>query len=430
MKKIFAALLAVCMMLSVTACNTPTANGDTSPGQSAAGANTPPTQSDAENAVVAGGSGTEEDPYQIETLTQLEAFRDSVNDGSQAGYAGAFIALTADLDMTGVEWTPIGTMEDMENHSTMFLGTFDGGGHTISNLTYQTEEYIIGAGLFGINCGMVRNLSVENVEITASEGTSQAIGGVIGYNMGGADSVTVKNASVTGNNCTGGLIGGNIGPVSGCQAEDVEVTVIGDNDFSAGLVQADVAECGGLLIGGGFGGTVDGCTASGTIRAEGNEPVGLGGIGGCLEMMDSITNCSADVTIESKKGGHAIGGLCGYAGTHSNPDIVLETEGFSTTQYPCVVDNCSVQIKMDIPGATHVGGLIGTGLYYYGEETSFAVTNCQVSGSIDGAVTPGAVAGRAEGSNVDGCTCQVTIDGAAAEKPVGETSCMYESADQ
>ena len=378
----------------------------------------------------AADTGTEEDPYQIETVSQLSAFRDSVNDGSQGGYAGMYIQLTADLDMSGTGWMPIGTMEDMDNYTTMFLGNFDGSGHTISNLTYETENPTVGAGLFGINCGMVKNLTLENVTVTVTDGTSLAIGGVVGYNMGAVDSVTIKNVTVTGNNCTGGIVGGNMGPVSNCHAEDVEIIVIGDNDFSAGLVQDDIAECGGLIIGGGFGGTIDNCTARGTIRAEGNEPVGLGGIGGCLEMMDSITNCSATVTIETKNGGHAIGGLCGYAGTHSNPDIVLETEGFSTTNYPCVVDNCSVNVTMDIPGATHVGGLIGTGLYYFGEETAFVVTNCQVTGSINGAVTPGAVAGRAEGSSVDGCTYQIEVDGVLSEHPVGETTCMYESADQ
>ena len=51
---------------------------------------------------------------------------------------------------------------------------------------------------------------------------------------------------------------------------------------------------------------------------------------------NSVTNCTADVTIESANGGHAIGGLCGYAGTHSNPDVCLEIEGFSTKNYPSV----------------------------------------------------------------------------------------------
>ena len=59
--------------------------------------------------VFAGGAGSETGPYRIETIAQLEAFRDSVNDGSQSGYAGAYIPLSADLDLAGTDWTPIGT---------------------------------------------------------------------------------------------------------------------------------------------------------------------------------------------------------------------------------------------------------------------------------------------------------------------------------
>ena len=85
---------------------------------------------------------------------------------------------------------------------------------------------------------------------------------------------------------------------------------------------------------------------------------------------------------------------------------------------------------MNIPGATHVGGLIGTGLYYYGAETAFAVTNCRLSGSIDGAVTLGAVAGRAEGSVVESCAFNVLFDGAKMENAIGKTTCMYECVNQ
>lgn len=389
-----------------------------------------PLSSEAQEDAFAGGKGTETDPWQIETVQQLSVFRDSVNDGSQKGYLDTYIQLTDDLDLGEIDWVPIGTMEDMETHSTMFLGTFDGGGHTISNLEFETDDSICGAGFFGINCGMIKNLNMENVTVAVTDETSLAIGGVVGYNMGGIEHVSLKNAGITGNNCTGGIAGGNKGAVTDCQAQDIEITVIGSNDFSDGLIQADIAECGGLVIGGGFGGSIDNCTASGTVRAAGNEPVGLGGIGGCLEMMDSITNCTATVTITSEKGGHAIGGLCGYAGTHSDPDVCLESEGFSTTNYPCVMDNCSVDVTIDAPGATHVGGLVGTGLYYYGEETAFAITNCRVDGSINGALTPGAVAGRAEGSSVSGCNFTIEIDGVPAENAVGTTACMYESADQ
>ena len=309
----------------------------------------------------------------------------------------------------------------------------DGGGHTISNLTYESDEFNCGAGLFGVSIGTVKNITVENAIVNVTEPASMAIGCVVGYNMyGTVENVhLIGNSHATGNNCTGGIIGGsNGGTISGCTAEGVTVTVIGDNDFSSGrLIQVDTAEVGGLIVGGCFGGTIDNCTASGTVEATGNEPVGMGGIGGCLEMMDSITNCTADVTIVSAKGGHAIGGLCGYAGTHSVYDVAGE-EGIFVTNYPSVVENCHVTVAMDIPGATHVGGLIGTGLYYFGEETAFDVTNCSVSGTIDGAVTPGALFGRAEGCSFDSCEANITADGEALTEMIGTTDKMYESADQ
>ena len=127
MKKYLSVLLAALMMLSMAACRI-SPSGNETPDNSI-----PPTdQSVSTSSVFAGGTGSETDPYQIETIAQLEAFRDSVNDGSQSGYAGAYIQLSADLDLEGTDWTPIGTMEDMEGYSTMFLGTFDGGGHTVS----------------------------------------------------------------------------------------------------------------------------------------------------------------------------------------------------------------------------------------------------------------------------------------------------------
>ncbi len=382
----------------------------------------------AEEAAFAGGSGTAEDPWQIATVEQLAYLASTVNDGSQSGYPGTYFVLTADLDMTDVDWTPIGNMADMENYTTLFLGTFDGQGHTIRNFTYENDQFIVGAGIFGISVGEIKNVNIKDAVVHCTDGGSMAIGSLVGYSMGSVTGCTVVNADVLGNNCAGGLIGGDVGPVTDCSATNVSVTVIGDNDFSEGLVQCDIAECGGLLIGGGFGGTIANCTAQGTVKAEGNEPVGMGGIGGCLEMMDSITNCTADVTITSVKGGHAIGGLCGYAGTHSNGQVAAESEGVVTSVYPGIIENCTVNVKIDAPEATHVGGLVGTGLYYYGEETAFAVSNCTVNGEIS-AVTPGALAGRAEGCTYENCTLNVTMNGEALPE-IGITDRMYESADQ
>lgn len=57
-------------------------------------------------------------------------------------------------------------MGDMETHPTMFLGVFDGGNHTISNLTYESDEFHCGAGLFGVNCGMIKNFAIKNATVT------------------------------------------------------------------------------------------------------------------------------------------------------------------------------------------------------------------------------------------------------------------------
>lgn len=428
MKKTITLLTSLCMTtFFITGCGT--ANQNASKLESK---NTVAESTSNINSIFDGGSGSEEDPYQIASVDTLLKFADSVNDGSQNGYTGIHIQLMSDINLKDVKWTPIGNMNDKENKSTLFSGSFDGENHTISNLNYSSDEdFICGAGIFGVNCGEIKNLKVKDAIVKVKGKTSVAIAAVVGYNMGTVDNITLSGDSqISGNNCTGGIVGGNNSKVSNCTVENAVITVIGDNEFGDKIIQDDIAECGGLVIGGSFGGTIDNCTANGTIKAEGNEPVGLGGIGGCLEMMDSITNCTSNVTIESKKGGHAIGGLCGYAGTHSNPDICLETEGFSTKNYPCIIDNCKADVKIKADGATHVGGLVGTGLYYYGEETAFKITNSSVKGSIDKAVTPGTIAGRAEGSTIENCSADITIDGVQGIEQIGTTSCMYESADQ
>lgn len=427
MRKQITFLVALCMSIAfITGCSN---NNSVSTSQSSSSSQQ---VEEKDNSIFDGGLGTKEDPYQISNIDTLKEFAKTVNDGSQNGYADTFIKLTSDIDLDGVKWTPIGNTDDMEKGTTMFNGTFDGDNHIISNLKYESDKYHCGVGLFGLSSGEIKNLEVKNATVKITEEKSVAIAAVAGYNMGKVENVKLSgDCTITGNNCTGGIIGGNKGVVSNCTVDNATIVVIGDNKFKDNkIVQVDVAECGGLIIGGGFGGTIDNCTAKGTVKAEGNEPVGMGGIGGCLEMMDSITNCTVDVNIESKNGGHAIGGICGYAGTHSNKDICLETEGFSTKNYPSIIENCKATIKIDAKDATHVGGIVGTGLYYYGEETTFKIINSSVSGTIDGAITPGTIAGRAEGSTIKDCKSDVKIDGQKSIEQIGKTSCMYESADQ
>ena len=138
----------------------------------------------AEETAFAGGSGTADAPWQIVSVDQLAYLPATVNDGSNSGYMGAYFVLTADLDMTGVDWRPIGNMNDMENRTTLFLGSFDGQGHTVSNLTYKNDQFIVGAGLFGISVGEIKNVNIENAAVHCTNAGAMAIGSLVGYSIG------------------------------------------------------------------------------------------------------------------------------------------------------------------------------------------------------------------------------------------------------
>lgn len=408
---------------------------------------------DMAQAPFADGNGAVETPYQIADAGQLYAMRYDLD---------AHYVLTSDIDLKDLTfdmgngndvyngWTPIGILSlskdvDMNTGSMdmtkVFSGSLDGGNHKISNVNVTTDgDMMAVGGVIACSTGTVKNLTVENVAV-AGDKTSMTGGGVVGYAMGGTISnVTLTGTNtITGTNCVGGIAGGSEAAISDCTVEGTtKIVVIGDNDFSKGrIIQCDTAECGGLVVGGGFGGSVTGCNATGTITADGTEPVGLGGIGGCLQCMSTISNNTANVSITTSKGGHAIGGLCGFAGTGNDG---TGSNGSGTVASPSEISNCHVTVAINAPNATHVGGLVGTGLYYYGMEDRIHVSNSSVAGtiiagtdatSVYGKSTPGAVAGRAVGSNVDDCTITgLTINGAAAVNKVGTTSVMYESADQ
>ena len=121
------------------------------------------------------------------------------------------ITLDTDIDLTGKDWTPIGT--DYDNS---YKGTFDGGGHTITGLTFTTnDEY---AGLFGwLNrAGTVKNVVMEGVQITSNQIYGGSIGGVVGSGWGTIENCSVSG-SVSGTDCVGGVVGSQkAGSIIGC----------------------------------------------------------------------------------------------------------------------------------------------------------------------------------------------------------------------
>lgn len=164
------------------------------------------------NPALATGSGTETDPYQISTAAGLKWFRDKVNDAKTEEETKICAVLTANIDLNNEPWTPIGNYTT--TNEIFYEGTFDGGGHTISNLNV-TDRFIC-AGLFGaVKGGTIKNLTVAgNVSHNYFVGQSGHVGGIVG---GALDAATIENCS---NNCSvtgsssdfiGGIAGSNIG---------------------------------------------------------------------------------------------------------------------------------------------------------------------------------------------------------------------------
>ena len=204
------------------------------------------------------------------------------------------ITLDTDIDLTGKDWTPIGT--DYDNS---YKGTFDGGGHTITGLTFTTnDEY---AGLFGwLNrAGTVKNVVMEGVQITSNQIYGGSIGGVVGYSWGTIENCSVSG-SVSGTVYVGGVVGVQIGgSITGCSSSatvkgTVDVGgVAGQTNSSAtltacyatGNVTIEIAPkkniAGGSLVGMNAGSSLLACYATGNVTSTGSS-TGKVHIGGFL----------------------------------------------------------------------------------------------------------------------------------------------------
>ncbi len=122
------------------------------------------------------------------------------------------ITLDTDIDLTGKNWTPIGT-----SFSNKYTGTFDGGGHTIKGLTVTTNDQFV--GLFGSigYAGTVKNVMMEDVQITSNRSSGFA-GGVAGYSDGTIENCSVSG-SVSGTVYVGGVVGAQWnGSITGCSS--------------------------------------------------------------------------------------------------------------------------------------------------------------------------------------------------------------------
>ena len=202
--------------------------------------------------------------------------------------------LADNIDLTGIDWTPIGT-----SFSNSYTGTFNGGGHTITGLTVTgSNEY---AGLFGRigSGGKVMNVKLEGVQIE-SDNEMSAVGGVVGYSYGNIENCSVSG-SVSSNSTAGGVVGAQLGgSITGC---NTSATVKG------------VTYAGGIAGYTNGGGSLTGCYATGSISVENNttNAAWAGGVVGS-NGSSTLTACYATGSVTSSGSGTIYAG--GVTGTN------------------------------------------------------------------------------------------------------------------
>lgn len=221
-----------------------------------------------------GGNGDSSDPYIIKTAEQLAFLAKQVNGGET--YRGKYFQLEADLDLSGSEWTPIGT------ETVPFSGKFSGNGHVLTNVKISAAgDYI---GLFGYNTGTITYVGIESGEISGGNCT----GSICGLNAGTITGC-YNNAPVTGKESAGGVCGKNSGTVQ--------------MSYNTGAVT------GTLKTGGVCGESTDGSTLANCYNT--GMLVGDSIVGGICGSVESSADVSSSFSMAEICGNSEIGGNIG-----------------------------------------------------------------------------------------------------------------------
>ena len=228
--------------------------------------------------------------YTVTTAEGLKAVADIANNGN----LGINITLTENINLTDIDWTPIGT-----DYYNQYTGTFDGGNHTITGLTVTGSNEF--AGLFGFigPGGTVQNVVLEGVQIT-SDNSSGYAGSVAGYCYGGILENCSVSGSISGTLFVGGVVSNQIGgSIAGCSSSATVKGVI----FVGGIAGEtnDVA----LLTG---------CYATGDVTVENDGPsqARAGGVVGSNGGNSTLTACYAAGNVSGKGSGTIhVGGAVG-----------------------------------------------------------------------------------------------------------------------
>ena len=306
------------------------------------------------------GSGTEANPYQIQSIADLQTLRNDVSYYDKHFILMQNLSFTvADYEDTSTGWNPIG------NLSHRFSGSFNGNSKTIYHLfSNRNADY---TGLFGHSSGIISNVRLEGVAITGL----YTVGGLVGYNSGTLTNSSVVG-SVNGTNVVGGLVGRNRGIIMNSSASGD----VSGNNYVGGLVGYNPSI-----------GTIMNSSASGDVNGESY----VGGLVGFN--IGTLTDSSAAGAVNgSDFVGGSVGVNFGGSITHSSASGAVSG---SVNVGGLVGDNrgsiTHSSASGAVNGSSYVGGLVG-------DNYSGSITNSLAAGAVNGSSNVGGLTGFNSGS--------------------------------
>lgn len=287
------------------------------------------------------GDGTKTAPYRLATADDLMWFAEQVNKTAKKSTSALCAVLTADIDLTGRDWTPIGTATDTYSDYIAYGGVFDGNGKTISGLSIDnTKKY-------QAFIGYAKGAEVKDLTISGSLKTSdQYAAGIVAY--------------------------GNPVTITDCR----NAVTVSSAKYAAGIAASA-----------GTGTVISGCRNTASVSAAGDY---LGGIVATATGTTEIKNCfnSADVTNSGKPGGYSYctGGIAGSAASNSVISMCGNTGEITSTikgtggiagRITGTVEKCFN--TGDVTGIYETGGILGASS---GKTTT--VESCYNTGNVSG----------------------------------------------
>lgn len=279
----------------------------------------------------AGGEGTEQSPYQIQTAAQFAKIAKEMFYDTSKTFENTWFVIENDLDLSGYQWFPIGfTAEEAKLGKAAFGGKVDGQGHKITNLDLPGFGGFAAMGLFGYTS---KTFELKNLTIQSgyANGDMQ-VGSFVGYNAGAIENC-VNYVDVT---ClmyyAGGITGATIstGKISKC--------------MNFGNIQAGHEDTQGLSAGGISGSStsiIEQCANWGDVAARTN------GVGGIVAIMDGgkVSQCfnRGNIKVSTEQAGGIVASVLGRTSA-------------------CEISNCYSTAAITTDSNSAIGGILGVGI--------------------------------------------------------------------